>query len=420
MRDSPRDREILRRLAAEQAEIAALPVHEEVAEGWRRINDLEPGRPMVWINEIPWHEMNVDDELTLRCEDPFCRAHEQVLRRRLYQWRHMPADMIVEPVYYASVVVHDSGLGIAEDVDIARTDAASDVVSRHFHRQITCEADLDKIKTPVVRYDAEATEEIRHRLDALFGDLLPVVMRGAPGFWFAPWDELIRWWDVEPAMMDLVDRPELVHQAMDRLVNAYLARLDQYEAQGLLARNDNATRIGSGGYGYTKALPQPGHDPERLRTQDLWGCATAQIFSDVSPRMHDEFALQYERRWLDRFGLTYYGCCEPLDRKVEMLSQVPNLRKISASPWVDLERTVEAIGEHYVISRKPNPAVLAVDVWHPDGVRKELRHELEVMAGCHVEIIMKDISTVRYQPQRLWEWARVAHEAVLEAAPSYR
>jgi len=420
MRDSPRDRDILRRLAAEQAEIAALPVHEEVAEGWRRINDLEPGRPMVWINEIPWHEMNVDDELTLRCEDPFCRAHEQVLRRRLYQWRHMPADMIVEPVYYASVVVRDSGLGIAEDVDIARTDAASDVVSRHFHRQITCEADLDKIKTPVVRYDAEATEEIRQRLDALFGDLLPVVMRGAPGFWFAPWDELIRWWDVEPAMMDLVDRPELVHQAMDRLVNAYLARLDQYEAQGLLARNDNATRIGSGGYGYTKALPQPGHDPERLRTQDLWGCATAQIFSDVSPRMHDEFALQYERRWLDRFGLTYYGCCEPLDRKVEMLSQVPNLRKISASPWVDLERTVEAIGEHYVISRKPNPAVLAVDVWHPDGVRKELRHELEVMAGCHVEIIMKDISTVRYQPQRLWEWARVAHEAVLEAAPSYR
>jgi hypothetical protein len=27
--------------------------------------------------------------------------------------------------------------------------------------------------------------------------------------------------------------------------------------------------------------------------------------------MHEEFALQYEKRWLERFGLTYYGCCEP-------------------------------------------------------------------------------------------------------------
>jgi hypothetical protein len=27
---------------------------------------------------------------------------------------------------------------------------------------------------------------------------------------------------------------------------------------------------------------------------------------------------------------------------------------------------------------------------------------------------MKDISTVRYEPQRLWEWARIAMEEVEE------
>jgi len=417
MADSIHDRDVLRRLAAEWAEVAALPIHQETAEGWRRVNDLEPGRPMVWINEICWHEMNVDDELTLRCHDAFCRAHEERMRRTLYQWRHLPADMIVEPVYRAGLVIHDSGLGIDEDVDIARTDGASDVVSRHFHPQISCEADLAKIKTPVVQHDPEASAAVRERLDGLFGDLLPVEMQGAPGFWFAPWDELIRWWGVEAAMTDLVDRPELVHQAMDRLVNAYLARLDQYEDQGLLARNDNATRIGSGGYGHTRALPRPAVG--RLAPPDLWGCATAQIFSDVSPRMHEKFALHYERRWLDRFGLTYYGCCEPLDRKVTMLSQVPNLRKISMSPWVDLERAVEAVGGRYVISRKPNPAILASDGWDASRVREELDQELSIMAGCHVEIILKDISTVRYRPQRLWEWARVAHEAVQDAAARY-
>jgi hypothetical protein len=35
-----------------------------------------------------------------------------------------------------------------------------------------------------------------------------------------------------------------------------------------------------------------------------------------------------------------------------------------------------------------------------------------VEGKCHVEFIMKDISTVRYEPQRLWEWARIATEEV--------
>jgi hypothetical protein len=35
-------------------------------------------------------------------------------------------------------------------------------------------------------------------------------------------------------------------------------------------------------------------------------------------------------------------------------------------------------------------------------------HDLETARGCHIEIIMKDVSTVRYQPQRLWEWEKIA------------
>ena len=50
--------------------VAALPVHREKAGLWRKLNDLQSARPMVWINEIPWHEMNVDDELTLPHRPP--------------------------------------------------------------------------------------------------------------------------------------------------------------------------------------------------------------------------------------------------------------------------------------------------------------------------------------------------------------
>jgi hypothetical protein len=41
---------------------------------------------------------------------------------------------------------------------------------------------------------------------------------------------------------------------------------------------------------------------------------------------------------------------------------------------------------------------------------------VEITRGCHVELILKDISTVRYQPQQLWEWARVDKEMTEEFA----
>ncbi len=413
---TPRERSVLRGLAAEIAEIASEPVHTETILGWKRINALEKHKPMVWINEVPWHEMNVDDELTLQCRDDWARALEQQFRRTLYQWRHMRGDMVVEPVVYSPLVIHDSGLGINEDVDVARADEASTIVSRRFHRQIVDESDLDKIKMPVVSLDVKATEERFQRTESLLGDILTVQKRGVPGFWFAPWDLLIRLWGVQEAFEDLVMRPALVHQAMDRLLSANLHRLDQYEELGLLSLNNTNVRVGSGGLGYVDALPQSDFDPDHVRTMDLWGCATAQIFSEVSPRMHAEFALDYERRWLERFGLNYYGCCEPLDNKVDMLRAVPRLRKISMSPWIDVDRAARNVGCDYVFSHKPNPAILATEVWNPERARTELYETLEKTRGCSVEIIMKDISTVRYEPQRLWNWARIASEVSAEFA----
>ena len=217
--------------------------------------------------------------------------------------------------------------------------------------------------------------------------------------------------------MDLVERPEMVEAAISRLVDAYLCELDQWEALDLLTRNDDNTRIGSGGYGHSSRLPGANYDPDHVQPQNMWGNATAQIFGSVSSRMHWEFALKHEMRWLERWGLTYYGCCEPLDIKMGLMRRIPNLRKISMSPWVDVGRAVKLVGSDYVFSRKPTPAVFAEDAWQPELARQQLRDFLEQARGCRIEIIMKDISTVRYQPQRLWEWAQIAMELAEEYAP---
>src|ERR1039457_350914 len=99
---------------------AASPHREGKAVAEATISN--PERPMVWINEICWHEMNVDDELTLRTEDPWAQEQEREMRRTLYQWRHLPGDMIVSDYLTCPLAIHSPDFGIIEDVDIVTTD----------------------------------------------------------------------------------------------------------------------------------------------------------------------------------------------------------------------------------------------------------------------------------------------------------
>ena len=66
------------------------------------------------------------------------------------------------------------------------------------------------------------------------------------------------------------------------------------------------------------------------------------------------------------------------------------------------------------MSNKPTPALVAGDAFEPEAIRKDL--ELTMAAakrnGVNLEFILKDISTVKYHPERLTEWANVAMAVV--------
>ena len=256
-----KDMDIFRRLATEIATIAALPMHREKARLCQKLNDLESERPMVWINEIPWHEMDVDHKLTLQTEHPWARDQERPLRRTIYQGRHMPGDMIVDDFLACPLAVHSTDFGIIEDVDIVKTDNANDIVSRHFKVQIRDFADIEKIKMPTVTHNVAATETRYEAMCRVYGDIIPVRKVGQTHIWFTPWDYLIRWWGIQEAMIDMIERPDLVHAGVARMVDAWMVELDQFVAQNLLSLDCNNTRVGSGGYGYTSKLPGDNYDP---------------------------------------------------------------------------------------------------------------------------------------------------------------
>jgi hypothetical protein len=142
----------------------------------------------------------------------------------------------------------------------------------------------------------------------------------------------------------------------------------------------------------------------------------AQMFSTVSPQMFKEYEVDYMAPICGRFGLVYYGCCDPLDGKMREVRLIPHVRKVSMSPWVNEERGAEALGGNFVYSRKPNPAYLAYNDFDVEYIRADLNttRTLCEKYHCPLEIILKDISTVRYQPQRLMQWEKAAMQVAQE------
>jgi hypothetical protein len=405
---SSADIAMVRDLAARMAEIAALPVQETKRTLWRQINGLKPQRPMVMIDQVCWNEMNIGDELALRCTDSDCRYYESRLRGTLYQWKHFPVDMVVDPFVLVPKAVNNTGFGINVQEHVSVTDPTNGVVGHKFDNQFRTEDDLEKIKVPKITHDEAETAHRQAVGNELLGGLLEVRMAGVDPY-LSLWDPIATWMGVENALYAIVDQPELMHKLLGRMTDGYMSMLDQLERQGLFCPPQGLIHCTGA---YTDELPAAGFNPDKPRAKDIWMFQLAQMLATVSPDMFQEFEVQYTHRICERFGLVYYGCCDPLDRKMKQVRMIPKVRKVSMSPWVDQERGAAEIGRNYVYSRKPSPAFLSPDNFDPDQVRADLQATRDVCRrnGCPLEFILKDVSTVRYQPQRLFDWARIAME----------
>lgn len=402
------DVQILRELGREIAEIAALPAQDAKRDLWRKLNAKKPERPMVMIDQVCWNQMNVDDELTLRCETAECRGYEVYLRRTLFQWKHFPVDMVVDPFIPVSMAINNSGFGLRIVEETAATDPTGDVLSHHFENQFETEDDLQKIKMPVVSHDVAETNRRMAFAHEVFDGIIDVKAMGADPY-LSLWDPISQWMGVQGALYKIIDEPDYMHQLVGRMTDGYLTMLDQLEDQGLLCGPQSLIHCTGA---FTDELPAEGYDPEKWRTKDIWMFGLAQMFSTVSPAMFEEYEVDYASRICERFGLVYYGCCDPLDGKMNEVRKIPHVRKVSMSPWANQERGAEQIGTDFVFSRKPNPAFVATDSFDSELVRRDLQATKEICARyhCPLEMILKDISTVRYEPQRLFEWGRIAME----------
>lgn len=395
-----RNDEALRELARQYAEIAALPRQQETINGWRRLNGLRETRPMVRIAQLPWHELDWGEEDMVNQGGDRARI-ERHLRKTLYAWRNFKADMVVPPYIGIKKTVRHAEIGPAGKVE-------REGLSQHYEEQLATIQEVRALETPVIETDPELDARRWESLSELFDGILPVRLTGHIRH-SGLWDRITMVVSPERVLYDLVDRPEYVAELIRTYVAMESGVLDQFEQHGLLEAAPPEIHCTGA---FCDDLPSEHYDGETTAALDTWTFSMAQIFSEVSPAMQDEFDITPLKPLLDRYGLVYYGCCEPLHHKIDSVRKLDTVRKISVSPWANKEMAAESIHGDYVFSAKPNPAHLAMGAFHADLVRRDLQETVDICRRHNTpcELILKDVSTVCGDPSRLTKWEQIAME----------
>ena len=400
-----KDKEILKGLAARVAEFAGSPIEDEKRKLWTDHNMLKTKRPVVFCDpENGWNEIITENKI--KCTGSLARRWEVVLRKEIFWADSIKDDKVIEPYFDIGYTFTDDGWGLDSQVS-GGTGGGSYV----WESPIKNAEDVKKLHFPKIEVDYKTTEDTIAIADDIFGDHLKIRLIG-------------RWWwtlgltmdlaflrGLENIMLDMLDKPDLIHQLMSILSDGTLKKIDYLEENNLLSLNTD-TYVGSGGFGYTDELPAGGSGKEHIKTIDMWGFGDSQETGSVSPRMFEEFVFPYQLPLLKRFGLNCYGCCEPLDKRWEIVKRFPNLRRVSISPWSDLEIMAENLQDDYVFSLKANPAVLAVPVMNKRSIRQKVNDDLKKTKGCVVEILMKDNHTLGKTPENTINWVKIVREEI--------
>jgi hypothetical protein len=400
-----KDQEILKDLAARVAEFAGSPAEDEKRKLWNDHNMLKTKRPLVFCDpENGWNEIITENKI--KCTGSLARRWEVVLRKEIFWAESIKDDKVIEPYFDIGYTFTDNEWGLDSLIS-----GGTGGGSYAWVAPIKGDEDLKKIHYPKIEVDHKTTEDAIGIADDIFGDYLKIRLTG-------------RWWwtlgltmdlaflrGLENIMLDMLDNPELIHQLMTILRDGTLKKIDYLEENGLLSLNTD-TYVGSGGFGYTDELPAVGFKEEYVRTIDMWGFGDSQETGSVSPQMFEEFVFPYQLPILKRFGLNCYGCCEPLDKRWEIVKRLPNLRRVSVSPWSDQEIMAEYLQDDYIFSLKANPSDLAVPIMDKEFVRQKVMNSLKKTKGCVLEILMKDNHTLGKNPNNIINWVKIVRESI--------
>lgn len=407
----------IRELAKKLTELSHTPENEAKKQRWADHNDLiARQQPLLWVcpdDDGGWLELV--PETSLQCTDPVLRDMENKLKKYLYQGRYLKDDFVFEdklyfiyPGVYTGYLYGNSEQTTAWGISIVKPKIGKQAY------QLECflktEEDYENFLNHEVDFipDYEKMAAMKTQIEEALDGILDIEFQ-------LPYSvlvqshliELVHLRGLENLLFDVYDDPELLQSVLRHMGESKARPLKRLEEKRLLFDNRTNIYTGSGSLGYTNA---PRKKPEDVMLSDMWGFADAQEFSSVSPEMFEEFAIVNQKIGLNLFGRGCYGCCEPMDGKYDAVFQhISNLRRISVSPWTNIDEAVEKIGQKAIFSWKPDPAKVYTG-FDEREMRKYLSEVAQKSRDCFVEIILKDIRTCGGTNQYLVKFIELVRE----------
>lgn len=400
-----KDKTILRDLARRYVEICANPAQKIRRDLWRKHNSLKDTIPLIYVRAFAWPEM---PESKCVCKDQLFRQYEDFFRNRLF-WDSLNDDSVFEPWVTVPAVYRRTGWG----VEIDRHYSGEAGGSFKINYPLKTSEDLKKLVVPSHEIDEQKTAANVERLQEAIGDIIAVNLDRAPFYRMWGGDistDLGYLRGIENFMADMYDNPVWLHHLVKFMSDGILKTHEEAETAGDwgLAAHENQAMP------YAEELADPAPNINGVKRRQLWAFMAAQEFTGVSPAMHNEFLLQYQLPVLREFGLVAYGCCENLTHKIDMLRQIPNLRRIAVAPSADVARCAEQIGRDYVMSYRPSPADMVSYGFDEARIRKIISRDLKACRRSHVDITLKDVETMGRDPERIRRWVKLTREIISE------
>lgn len=402
------DIERIRELARQTREFAHSDEMERRRKLWTNHNSLHFTRPPIYIRSIPLKEYLSPEDLL--CQDPKLRELERRLLLNRY-YMQLSDDTVIEPflTVRATVDVDPNGVyGLPAHLG----ERVPGILASAYQPSIIEEEDVKKLHVRPYAVDEEATRrQVEWYQTVLDGILDIAVDRQAP---------LCRMWEndistllakmrgLEQLMWDAYDRPEWLLELVAWMRDRILEHIDQTEQSGgfRLCNHQNQAMP------YCRELKAPDASDQAVSTKQLWGYMAAQEFTTWGPDLFREFMFTSQKPILERYGLSAYGCCEDLTKKIPIIKQLNNLRRIAVSPFADIQKCAEQIGKDYVLSWRPNPSTACSFGVNEEFVRKELRQAMDIFDQnqCVWDVTLKDLETTHNDPTAIIRWTRIVRE----------
>ena len=394
------DRDYLRELAKRQLSYANSPLTEARKKHWYEHNNCKSDKPIIVIETTTFENEILPP---LKCLSPKARIIERDILRDIINYELIQDDKVIPDYFTLYMPIQFKRF----DMDFETTRAAD-----RLGRQVgytwkyviqNIEEDLKTLKKSTFTIQRKPFDLMVNLIEDTVGDILPVKIKNDSLRWvLSPSAHVVHTLGFEKMMYGLIDHPDKMHTLYQIITDDILNFLNWQQTEGLLTLNNYNDYAGAGSYGFTDELPRSEVSNKTITTYDLWGNFNSQETVSISPGMFKEVIFPYYMKLAEKFGLIYYGCCEPVNTFwQDCLQYIPNLRKISISPWCNEEFMGDALrhkishGEKIIYSRKPSPNFIGEGYsFDVNGFKAHIKKTIHAASGIPLEFIYRDVYTL--------------------------